>query len=678
MRHDGDWKRRFGVVSAALCMAMLMFSCQSRDPSDQSKKMSEDVQLLARIQRATSRYRAALDLAGNAQTAVERSLAERHYQINRDILKLEFELVKSEIEAMAALKSKEKGKQIKQTGAAGRQPENAEAEAEKKDANVEIAGQQVSRAERRLEEAKSAQEIKNAQAALIRAQQALQIANNEKDLSEADLKIADVQRRESEEANDDIKALRDRIALLEKEVLGKEATDSQVIKWGEQVNTQGAGLMGALSRWWGLYDKGNVLDRAGQRVKRLSMSLKDNQSENQKQLAQLRDEQRTLNQQIQSLYSQANRLLQQPGQEAQTNKLLEEADAKMKESLDYSVRREKINRAQDIYQQQLLLSVEDEDKLANWIQAVSDSRARALTRLLQRAGSLLGMVLVVFILAYFIKKIPSRFAKEEKSAYYFRKLIGFIAWLIIILIVIFNAAGGIGSISAVIGLAGAGLAIALQDPIVSLVGWFLIVGKYGISVGDRIEINNVKGDVVDIGMLRIAVLEVGNWLSGEQSTGRMVFFPNSFIFKGHFFNYSTTNSFIWDEIHILVTYESKWKKALDIIMKVAKEASRDVVDRARESQERLARRFNISLGNPESYAYVTIADSGVDLILRYLSEIKLRRITRDRICREILEAFEKEKDIELAYPTQRQLTETRIISESGSTGKEGPEDIATR
>ena len=147
----------------------------------------------------------------------------------------------------------------------------------------------------------------------------------------------------------------------------------------------------------------------------------------------------------------------------------------------------------------------------------------------------------------------------------------------------------------------------------------------------------------------------------------MVFFPNSFIFKGHFFNYSTTNSFIWDEGHILVTYESPWKKALGIIVKIAEEASREVVERARESQGKLVRQYNINLGNPEAYGYITIADSGVDLVLRFLSEIKLRRIMRDRICREILEALEREKDIQLAYPTQRQLTETRIVNATVNT-----------
>jgi hypothetical protein len=90
------------------------------------------------------------------------------------------------------------------------------------------------------------------------------------------------------------------------------------------------------------------------------------------------------------------------------------------------------------------------------------------------------------------------------------------------------------------------------------------------------------------------------------------------------------------------------------------------VERARMSQDKLARRFNVNLGNLESYAYVTIADSGVDLVLRYLSEIKQRRVMHDRICREILDSFEKEPDIHLAYPTHRQLTETRILNASGS------------
>ena len=230
----------------------------------------------------------------------------------------------------------------------------------------------------------------------------------------------------------------------------------------------------------------------------------------------------------------------------------------------------------------------------------------------------------------------------------------------IVVIILLNFVGDFGSISSVIGLAGAGLAIALQDPIVSLVGWFLIIGKAGITVGDRVEINNVKGDVIDIGLLRTVVLEVGNWVSAEQSTGRVVFFPNSFIFKNHFFNYSTGNSFIWDEIHITVTYESDWKRAQEIIESVAQPICKEFVEKAKVSQTEVSRRFHINLGTLTPYVYVSIVENGVDLVLRYLTEVRRRRSSRDQICREVLGAFDSESGIDLVHPTRKSPTETRV------------------
>jgi small-conductance mechanosensitive channel len=655
-----------------LCLATvvsslgIMLSCRTKEPGTQSKAMSDDVRLLNRIGRAVNRYRNSLDLAGYAQTAVERSLSERHCQISLDMLKLEFGRAKLDIEGMAALEEKNNRPQAVQKSAVERQSDQGADEVAKIQENIEKTAQAVAQAEQKQKRARTAQETKQARDVLTRARLASEIAAKEMDLYENNLKLIDSQPGKSAKALDKMKDLTDKIASLEKEALGKEGADAPALKWGEPINNSGSDVSDAFRSWWNYYDKGTVLEGVEQRARRLSYDLKDSRAENQKLRVQLREEQQELNQQIQTLYSQANELLKQPGQGDKADALLKEADAKMNASLIYTQRRETLDRIRDVFQQQLSLASEDIGRLASWSDVVANSRERSQTRLLRKLASLLGMIVTVFIVAYFIKKIPKRLVKEEKSAYYFRKLIGFIAWLTAILMVIFNTAGGIGSISAVIGLAGAGLAIALQDPIVSLVGWFLIVGKYGISVGDRIEINSVKGDVADVGMLRIAVMEVGNWLSGEQSTGRMVFFPNSFIFRGHFFNYSTADSFIWDELHILVTYESQWKKACDIILKVAQDASLDVVERARMNQDKVARRFNVSLGNLESYAYVTIADSGVDLVLRYLSEIKRRRVMRDHICREVLEAFENEPDIQLAYPTQRQLTETRIIGAPGS------------
>jgi small-conductance mechanosensitive channel len=659
-----SWKYPLGFMIAVSSMGILL-SCQTKTSGSQSKAVSMDVRFLNRVGRAVNRYRNSLDLAAYAQTAVERSLAERHCQISRDILKLEFARVKLEIEEIAVRERKGGPRQIGEKTETERSSETGADETARIRAALEKASQEIARAQQQQQKARSPQELKQAQDALARAQQASEIAAKEADLYEANLKLAESRPHEAKVVRDDIQSLQDKIASLEKEALGKEGADAPALKWGDPVSNSGSDVMDAFRSWWNYYDKGTVLDGAGQRAQRMLDDLGNLRTENQKQLGQVREEQQELNRQIQGLYGQASERLKQPDPGGTTGSLLREADAKMNASLIYAQRREKLDQIRDVLQQQLSLATEDIGRLAGWSDVVTSSRERAQTRLLRKLGTLIGMIAAVFIVAHFIKKIPKRLAKEEKSAYYFRKLIGFVAWLVVILLVIFNTAGGIGSISAVIGLAGAGLAIALQDPIVSLVGWFLIVGKYGISVGDRIEINGVKGDVVDVGMLRIAVMEVGNWLSGEQSTGRMVFFPNSFIFRGHFFNYSNADSFIWDEVHILVTYESRWQRACDLILEVAKEASREVVERARASQDKLARRFNVNLGNPEAYAYVTIADSGVDLVLRYLSEIKQRRVMHDRICREILEAFEKEPNIQLAYPTQRQLTETRIINGPG-------------
>jgi small-conductance mechanosensitive channel len=316
-----------------------------------------------------------------------------------------------------------------------------------------------------------------------------------------------------------------------------------------------------------------------------------------------------------------------------------------------------------------VLMQEDTEKLASWTAEALTERNESLVRVSSRIGIVLLFVVLILFVAHYLKKLPYRFAREGKNLYYFQKLINFTSSLIIVLIILLNFVGDFGGLSAVVGLAGAGLAIALQDPIVSLVGWFLIIGKFGVSVGDRVEINGVKGDVIDIGLLRIAVLEVGNWVSAEQSTGRVVFFPNSFIFKNHYFNYSTGNSFIWDEIRIRVTHESDWKTAKQIIESVATRVSQAFVDEAKTQQQRVAQQFHINLGTLTPYVYVSIAESGVDLLLRYLTAIRKRRATQDEICREILEAFEREPGIGLASPTRKSPPEPRVVPalpESGS------------
>jgi len=331
----------------------------------------------------------------------------------------------------------------------------------------------------------------------------------------------------------------------------------------------------------------------------------------------------------------------------------------MSESARLEQKKDLASRALTVVRRQAGLVRDDGERVANWAGIAAEESHDSLLRVGNRIGVVLALVILILVVSHYLKKLPYKFTHEGKNLYYLRKLISFTSGLLIAVIVVLNFMGDFGSLTAVLGLAGAGLAIALQDPIVSLVGWFLIVGRFGVSVGDRVEINQVKGDVIDIGLLRIAVLEVGNWVGAEQSTGRVVFFPNSFIFKNHYFNYSTGNSFIWDEIRFTVTYESDWKRAREVIEEIATRVSKTFVDDARNHQAQMERQFHINLGTLTPYVYVSIADAGVNLVLRYLTGIRKRRSTQDQISQEILEALENEPNIRLASPAGRSPAATK-------------------
>jgi small-conductance mechanosensitive channel len=223
-----------------------------------------------------------------------------------------------------------------------------------------------------------------------------------------------------------------------------------------------------------------------------------------------------LNKQVEAAYNRVYELLKTEGSGAATTALLQQADQQMAISRQFDEKKELANRALTAIRKQASLLQEDSEKLASWVGIAREERNGSLGRVTARLGIVLALIAVILLIAYYLKRLPYRFIKESRNLYYVRKIIGFSAGLLIVVIVLLNFVGDFGSISAVIGLAGAGLAIALQDPIVSLVGWFLIIGKAGITVGDRVEINNVKGDVIDVGLLRTTVLEIGNWIGSEQ------------------------------------------------------------------------------------------------------------------------------------------------------------------
>ena len=212
---------------------------------------------------------------------------------------------------------------------------------------------------------------------------------------------------------------------------------------------------------------------------------------------------------------------------------------------------------------------------------------------------------------------------------------------------------GIGSIVTYLGLVSAGIAIALKDPIVNITGWLFILWNRPLEAGDRIQLGKHSGDVIDINFFNFTVMEIGNWVDADQNTGRIIHIPNGKIFIETLANYGKGFEYIFNEIPVLITFESEWKKAKRILEKIAKDFGEHPTRAAEEEIKKASQKFLIQDQKLDPVVYTKVADSGVRLTIRYLCDPKYRRDTEQEIWEEVLKEFSLEPNIELAYPTIR-------------------------
>jgi len=204
-----------------------------------------------------------------------------------------------------------------------------------------------------------------------------------------------------------------------------------------------------------------------------------------------------------------------------------------------------------------------------------------------------------------------------------------------------------------LGLASAGLAIAMHDTIANIAGWVFILSRKPFKVGDRIQIGDSAGDVIDIRFFQFSIVEIGNWVDADQSTGRIIHLPNSKILREPLANYQTGFNYIWNEIPVLITFESDWKKAKEILGEIAHDNAEHLSKGAQSQIRKAAERYLIFYDKLTPIVYTSVKDSGVMLTIRYLINPRQRRTTEQQIWEAVLEAFAEKKNIELAYPTTR-------------------------
>jgi small-conductance mechanosensitive channel len=212
---------------------------------------------------------------------------------------------------------------------------------------------------------------------------------------------------------------------------------------------------------------------------------------------------------------------------------------------------------------------------------------------------------------------------------------------------------GFESLTTYFGLLSAGLAIAMQTPLVNLAGWGFILWRRPFNVGDRVEIAGTRGDVIDQRLFMFSLMEVGNWVNADQSTGRVIHVPNGKIFTEALANYSQGFHHIWHEVPVLITFESDWRKAKRILEEIAGHHGARLSAGAEKKVREAAKKFMIFYSTLTPAVYTTVKDCGVLLTVRSLCDPRQRRNTEQAIWEDILDAFAKESDIDFAYPTQR-------------------------
>jgi small-conductance mechanosensitive channel len=227
---------------------------------------------------------------------------------------------------------------------------------------------------------------------------------------------------------------------------------------------------------------------------------------------------------------------------------------------------------------------------------------------------------------------------------------------IAVLIVIFLGTiwfAGLTRIATFAGILAAGLAVALHDTIANIAGFLFIILRRPFEVGDRIEIEGVAGDVIDIRLFQFSLLEIGNWVDADQSTGRIVQVPNGKVLSAATASFNKGFEYIWHEIPVLITFESDWKKAKRILHDIVDDERFVVAEEVERQVQRAASRYLIYAGTLTPIVYTTVRDSGVLLTVRYMTKPKTRRSTEQQIWEQILDRFAENDDIALAYPTIR-------------------------
>lgn len=262
------------------------------------------------------------------------------------------------------------------------------------------------------------------------------------------------------------------------------------------------------------------------------------------------------------------------------------------------------------------------------------------------------LVSIVFILIQLFRRFLRKHVSDTSARYKSQKSIEIIGYIVIIILSFLYFTGNIKDFTLAIGLFTAGIAFTLQELILSIAGSLFIFIVKVYKPGDRIEINGIKGDVIDVNSIYTTMMEIGQWIHSDNYSGRIVKLSNSFVFKGPIYNYSQDFPFIWDEFNLPIRYGSDVELAKTIIIKIASEVLSEYTSNSKSQWKDVVNKYYIEDAMVDPTLAITLTENWIQFNIRYIVDYKNRRSTRHILNNKILEAINKTNgDVILASST---------------------------
>ena len=293
-----------------------------------------------------------------------------------------------------------------------------------------------------------------------------------------------------------------------------------------------------------------------------------------------------------------------------------------------------------------------------------------------------GIIVFLLVIFFIMKQIAKRYISDNERFYMANKVITFVNVSLILMVLLFNYIENVSYLVTVLGFASAGIAIAMKDWFMSMLGWLVIVFGGSIHVGDRVRVDKdgmkYVGDVLDISLLRITILEditLTSYMVNRRA-GRVIFIPNNYIFTHMIANYTHVSlKTVWDGIDITITFDSNHKKAAQIAKEITRKYAKGYTDITRQQLNKLRSRYNLKNTNVDPRIYTFVEENGIRISAWYLTNAYATLTLRSTISMEIIDSYGKEEDITIAYPTQRLRLQNEPLPQPKVLPEE-PEELA--